>query len=218
MRVCSYIFAVGVTALAGAAQAQCPVSVADTQAGIYVDYGTYAVRYQLRPNGRTEEIEFQTAEDVGFRYVSQRGIMVHESAEMRDGRLVAGTGTTIQYSGPLLDIIPNDSWSVNTVVFPDGESSFNEGLSISTGPLVQTTIGACRLNSISVDLVARQPGVSESDLSRFTYFPDLGFAIFTGSGSTTSSFDAVTPMTISTEPPRTSGSAGTGGGGGGSDK
>ncbi|MEM9754874.1 MAG: hypothetical protein AAF914_02715 [Pseudomonadota bacterium] len=190
---------VGVTA-STAAWARCPVSLADAANGVYVDFGDFVVRYDRRDDGRVEELEFDTQEGTGYRYISQHGIFLVESQEMAFGYAGTGTFETITYDTPPPPRIePNLTYSTNITVRFGTEQPFREPLSIVVGPEQSQLIGACRLQTLSVNMRQGPPG--NEFISQFMYFVDLGMAIYIGGGTPEESPSFGPPISIDTDPP-----------------
>ncbi|MBF9032291.1 hypothetical protein HKCCE3408_17975 [Rhodobacterales bacterium HKCCE3408] len=201
----------GTTALlalwAGAAAADCPVSMADSAAGLYVEFDGYVVRYDRRPDGTVEELEFPGGDASGFRYISQHGIFVLESWESVSGRVIAGTHETITYATPLpATITPNMSYESATHVFYGADAPVDEPVAMTTGAGSTIGFGDCSLSTIPVEM--RTGPVGQQDLSTFTYFPQLGFAVFTGGGAVGGQQDSFPILNISADPPELTEAAG----------
>ncbi|MBF9036492.1 hypothetical protein HKCCE2091_19815 [Rhodobacterales bacterium HKCCE2091] len=199
--------------LAGPALADCPTTLADAAHGVYVDFDGYVVRYDRRPDGSVEELEFDTPTGGGYRYISLGGIYVVESWTMESGFAVPGTHETITYENqPDPELRPNSTFSSNTTIhFDNGDAPFDEFLSIAVGPSQSQRIGTCTLDAMRVEM--RTGPVGSVQISNFLYFPTLGFGTYIGGGAEGENYDLYRPTAISTEPPLARNTDGGGGGG-----
>ncbi|MEM9318526.1 MAG: hypothetical protein AAGA70_05920 [Pseudomonadota bacterium] len=188
------------TALAGAASAQCPTTFADASHGVFVQFDDYVVRYDRRPDGVVEELEFDTENETGYRYLSQHGILVLESWEMQFGAANLSTYEVISYDQPLpTQITAGMVYSTGTLVQYGSEAPYREPLTITVGPQSTQQIGACAMQVMQVEM--RTGPAGDEYISSFTFFPALGFGVFIGGGPLGGQQDMYPPTYIGTQPP-----------------
>lgn len=159
--------------------ADCPVSMADTAAGVYVAFDDTVVRYDRSPDGRMEELEFGFEDAPGLVYTSLHGIWLLSSVDLIGGFAQEETREEFSYDRPLPPTVtPNSEFQVTSTVRPADGDAFTEALSLRTGPVGTTQIGTCTLDVIEarLDIVTG----NERSTSIFQYFPALGFAVFVG--------------------------------------
>ncbi|MEM1273806.1 MAG: hypothetical protein AAGF88_08315 [Pseudomonadota bacterium] len=183
-----------------AAVAECPTTLADASHGVFVDFDGYVVRYDRRADGAVEELEFDSADGTGYRYISQHGILVLESWEMQFGALMDGTHEIITYDVPLpASISPNMTYASTTTVQYGSDAPFTEPLRIMAGAPQTQVIGNCTMNVLEVQMHTGAPGVEY--VSNFIYFTALGFGVFVGGGDLGAPPDMYPATYIGTVPP-----------------
>ncbi len=194
-------FALAFSLMAGAAAAQCPTTLADASAGVYVDFDGYIVRYDRRADGTVEEVEFDTQDGgTGYRYLSHHGIFILESAEMVFGVVQPDTNEVITYDVPLPNqIAANMTYSSMTNVRYGSDAPFQEPLEITVGAQGTEQIGGCTMATLPVEM--RTGPSTDQYISNFTYFPALGFGIFVGGGGQGETQDVYRATYIGTVPP-----------------
>lgn len=198
--------ALALCSTAGAAWADCPTTLADAAEGVYADFDGYIVRYDRRPDGTVEEVEFDTTDGSGYFYRSHQGIMIHESWEMSAGFLQADTHEVITYDQPLpATIAPNSTFSTMTTVQYATDAPYQEPLTISAGATVSEQIGDCVMQVVPVQM-RTGPG-NDQFVSNFSYFPALGFGVFIGGHGANEAPEFFRPTYIGTVPPTAGGAA-----------
>lgn len=198
MKRATYALAFGLAA--GAAAAECPSTYADAAEGVYVDFDGYVVRYDRQPDGTVEELEFDTVDEPGYRYLSHQGIFIFESWEVVFGVMQPDTVEVITYDQPLpAQITPNLNFAAMSTVRYGNDAPFQEAVAISVGPQTTEQIGDCAMSTLSVQM--RSGPANDQYISNFTYFSALGFGIFTGGGGATETQDYFPATYIGTEPP-----------------
>ena len=193
------ISAIALSLAAGAAMADCPSTLADAANGVYVEFSDLLVRYDRRPDGTVEEMEFDTATNSFFRYLSHHGIFILQSWEMIGTLLQTDTHEVITYDVPLPpQITANMTFAAQSLVRYGTDAPFNEPLQITVGAQEMQTIGACTMATLPVRMQTGPAG--DVYISNFTYFPALGFGIFVGGGPIGGTQDVFRPIYIGTEP------------------
>ncbi|MEN0079332.1 MAG: hypothetical protein AAF753_09500, partial [Pseudomonadota bacterium] len=140
------------TVSATIAQASCPVSMADTSAGIYIDFDGYVVRYNRSPNGQVEELEFGREADSGLRFVSMHGILVLSSSDFVRGFIDAATIETLTYDRPLpAQITQNMSFTATSTVTLADASTAEEAITLTSGTERRERLGGCDMQVIPVE-------------------------------------------------------------------
>ena len=193
------ICAIALSLTAGAAMADCPSTLADAANGVYVEFSDLLVRYDRRPDGTVEEMEYDTETNSFFRYLSHHGVFILESWEMVGAMMQTDTHEVITYDVPLpTQITANMSFASQTTVRYGSDAPFNEPLQITVGAQEMQMIGACNMATLPVRMQTGPAG--DLYITDFTYFPALGFGIFTGGGPAAGTLDVYAPTYIGTEP------------------
>lgn len=193
------LLALAALSVGSAAWAECPVSMADTAAGIYVAFDDTVVRYDRQPDGRMEELEFGFEDAPGLVYTSLHGIWLLSSVDMFGGFTQEETREVFSYDRPLPPTVaPNSEFQTVSTVRPADGDAFTETLTLRTGALSRTQVGGCTLDVIEarLDIVTG----AERSTSIFQYFPALGFAVFVGFEEPGQSPESYPATRISTVP------------------
>ena len=192
--------ALAILAAPGAALANCPSTYADAANGVFVAFGSDVVRYDRRPDGTVEELEFDTQEASGYRYLSHHGILILQSWEMIWGVSQPDTHEVITYDTPLpAQFTANSSYRSMTTVRYGTDAPVQEPVEVTVGAQGVEQIGGCAMQTLPIQMRSGPP--NDLYFSNFTYFPALGFGVFVGGGPAGGTQDVFRATFIGTEPP-----------------
>jgi len=188
---------------ASMATAQCPTGIADSDDGIYVSFGDFSVRYDLRADGSVEELETYHEDGAGYRFISRQGAFVFDSWEMDRGRIVAGTREQTLYADgadSLPQLSPGVSWTGSTVRLREDGDQNVETMNVSVMPATRIAIGGCSYGAWPMVVTTTgSDGLGFRD--ELTYLADLGFALYHGGAEMGHTLDRAEAVQIATAPP-----------------
>ncbi|NKX45866.1 hypothetical protein [Roseicyclus persicicus] len=196
----------GLWPLLAAAQGACPQGIAHD--GVWLEFSDRSVLTRVLQDGRVAETEFAYEGGTIYSYITLPIGLVVESWGLVDGRVPAGEGETVTYTGTPAQVPAPVAGArfdgLETSRFSDG-SEVRYTVNVVVGTAQPVSIGGCPYTGLPVNVTRIDTAGGPMMMDSMLHLAELGVTIYLGFSDSGQPPVPDMPSSISLTPPRAAG-------------